>query len=162
MFFTARNIRTGFASGYTQLGYESHGAAVGQRGEKWQHRSEFQSNSAGQWRQGTASQPACSGQGQIPWRFSDGPGALTQETYKEEALPCSPSAPNYLSHFTCSENSFWLHFPYNSLVISDWFVQGMTPWSVLFRKEKIKQRPFYQMLRSKSNFRSAGPEACNI
>ena len=89
MFFTARNIRTGFASGYTQLGYESHGAAVGQRGEKWQHRSEFQSNSAGRWRQGTACQPACSGQGQIPWRFSDGPGALTQETYKEEALPCS-------------------------------------------------------------------------
>ena len=59
VFFTARNIRTGFASGYTQLGYESHGAAVGQRGEKWQHRSEFQSNSEGRWRQGMACQPLC-------------------------------------------------------------------------------------------------------
>ena len=46
-------------TGYTQRGYESHGAALGQRGEKWQHRSEFQSNSEGRWRQGTACQPLC-------------------------------------------------------------------------------------------------------
>lgn len=38
---------TGFATGHTQLAYESQEAASGQRGEKWEQRSEFQSNSAG-------------------------------------------------------------------------------------------------------------------
>ena len=101
MFFTARDIRTGFASGYTQLGYESYGAAVGQRGEKWHRRSELKATVKSV--KTTHCTPAS-----LPWA---GPNSVTILRQTRSTYPGKlqggdrslfPSAPNYFSHFTCS------------------------------------------------------------
>lgn len=144
---TPSDIRTGSASGRTQPGYESHGGSFRPERRKVRtQRSELQSNSAG-WKRGrTARRPASLPRAgpDVAECLQDPPSRPREATRRRRGVSCPlVSLPNYLSHFTCSGNSFCFHFTCHCLVICDRSV-GEKILLCSFQEEEIKQRTFYE------------------